>query len=200
LINITACDSTSSNDNNDVLSKNLLALSFSAEPFFDVDESTVLENSQISARIAQIPTDKYEEYPMLHNIPLSATLYKNGEVIAIDITDSRLIGLMNLYNNSVYYNQYAYTQGLLSAEFLNSNVLSEDFRLELTFRPNNQNTEHPYDTNIQSYDTFIVTNEWVVIIDHDSLGYVDQKDVYPFRAIGHRPLFFDYSWLELFEF
>ena len=62
-----------------------------------------------------MPDEKYESYPDLQNIPLSAVLYKNGEKITLDPADPRVIALVNLFNNSVYTGQCSYTQGYLPA-------------------------------------------------------------------------------------
>ena len=115
----------------------LINPNFSDSPYEVVEEGRPdsLTNEEIAAIVAKVPTDKYEAYPHLHTVPLSATLYKNGEVISLDVDDPRIIGLMNLYNNSIYHSQYAYTQGLLDSNTLEEDVLNEEFRLELTFEP-----------------------------------------------------------------
>ena len=85
-----------------------------------------MTDNEMKSIIHNLPDDKYETYPDLHNIPLVATLYKGGEVISIDLDDARLIRIINFYNNSVYYSQYAYTQGLLNINYLEKEVLNED--------------------------------------------------------------------------
>jgi hypothetical protein len=129
-------------------------------------------------------------------VPLSATLYKDGETTRIDVADPRLIGLINLYNNSVYHRQHAYTQGLLNIDAQNE-VWSESFKLVITFEPKEINNTF-YDTNITAYDTFIVTNESFTLINHSVPGY-DQEE-YPHKAVGHVPLYGHYAWLDLFGF
>ena len=113
---------------------------------------------------------------------------------------------MNCYNNSIYYNQYAYTQGLLTIDYIEK-VCSEPFRLELTFDTTDRGTKIPYDTYdtyIQTYDTFIIANKEFTLLAHDLPGSEGQEDKYPFKAVGHNPLFAgpgrDYSWLDLFGF
>ncbi len=174
---------------------------FASSPFSNVVEGTDrLTDDEMKSILLDLPTDKYEIYPNLHNIPLTATLYNDDDVVSIDLKDPRLIKLINFYNNSVYYHQYYYTQGLLNIEYLEKEVLNEDFRLVLTFSTNNDSASVSYDTNIQAYDTIVVTNKWFVLLGHDLPGYEGQEDKYPFRAIGHTPLFYDYCWLDLFGF
>lgn len=140
--------------------------------------------------ISSLPADRYETYPNLHNVPLTATLYKDGKEIPVDLKDKRLIRLMNFYNNSIYYNQYAYTQGLLTIDYIEK-ACSEPFRLELTFDTTDRGTQNSYDTNIQAYDTFIIANKEFTLLAHDLPGYEGQEDKYPFKAVGHNPLLLD---------
>ncbi len=175
-------------------------LEFSPAPYqVVIEDPTPLSDDEIKSIISKVPTDRYEIYPALHNIPLSATLYKNGEVIDIDLNDPRLIGLINLYNNSVYYRQYSYSQGLVDIDSLEEHVLYEDFRLELKYNPYYSDM---YDTCITLYDTFIITNGYFEfnLIAHDRPGYEGSEDMYPFRAVSHSPLHAHYPWLELFGF
>ena len=179
----------------------ILNTSFSPFPFSKVVESEdQLTDNEMKSIIHNLPDDKYETYPDLHNIPLVATLYKGDEVISIDLDDARLIRIINLYNNSVYYSQYAYTQGLLNINYLEKEVLNEDFRLVLTFSTKSNNNSIRYDTNIQAYDTIIITNKGFVLIGHNLPGYEGQEDEYPFRSVGHDPLYYNYRWLDLFGF
>lgn len=174
---------------------------FAYSPFFTVVEGAdKLTDDEMKFILLNLPADKYEIYPNLHNVPLTATLYNGDDVVPIALNDPRLIKLVNLYNNSVYYRQYYYTQGLLNIEYLEKEVLNEDFRLVLTFSAKNTGDSVSYDTNIQAYDTIVVTNKWFVLLGHDLPGYEGQEDKYPFRAIGHTPLFNDYCWLDLFGF
>ncbi len=174
---------------------------FSSSPFSAVAEGMdKMTDDEVRAIVLDLPADKYETYPNLHNVPLTATLYKGDEVIPIDLKDSKLIKLINFYNNSVYYHQYAYTQGLLDIDHLEKEVLKEDFRLVLTFKTKNNSTSSSYDTNIQAYDTIVVTNKEFVLLDHDLPGYEGQSDKYPYRAVSHIPLFNNYCWLDLFGF
>lgn len=207
LIGMTACDHIETTDlhsNKEYTPEELekiLNPNFSSSPFSNVVEGEdPLTDNEIKAIIHNLPNDQYETYPDLHNIPLTATLYKGDEAISIDLNDSRLIRLINLYNNSVYYTQYAYTQGLLNIDYLENEVLNEDFRLVLTFSTKSNNTSISYDTNIQAYDTIIVTNKEFVLIDHNLPGYEGLEDKYPFRSVGHDPLYYNYCWLDLFGF
>lgn len=179
----------------------LLNTNYSQSPYLDVIEGeTTLTNSDLDNMISKIPSEQYEVYPELHNIPQSAKLYKNENVIEIDIADQRIIALINFYNNSVYHEQYAYTQGLLDIDYLNKNFTNEEFRLIITFTPNIAVTNSNYDTDITAYDTFIVTNKGFALIAHELPGYEGQEDKYPFTAVGHFPLFGNYNWLDLFGF
>lgn len=179
----------------------LLNTDFSQSPYFDIVEGgTILTNSYLENIISKIPSEQYEAYPNLHNIPQGAKLYKNEKVIEIDLTDQRLIALINFYNNSVHHQQYAYTQGLLDIDYLNENFIDEEFRLVIIFTPKVAVADSNYDTDITAYDTFIVTNKGFALIAHEWPGYEGQEEKYPFMAVGHFPLFYDYNWLDLFGF
>ena len=80
-----------------------------------------LGDEEIKAIFSDIPGDRYVEYQSLHGSPISATLYKNGESISLDVNDPRILKLVNLYNNSVYYKQYAYKN--ISEYFFRERVL-----------------------------------------------------------------------------
>ena len=109
----------------------ILDTSFSPEPYVTLAEGLVeLNEQELSEIISLVPKDKYEHYPELQIVPSKATLYKDGEEFSIDISDPRLIGLINLYNNSVYSMQYAYTQGVLDMNDLEL-YKSQEPRLEL---------------------------------------------------------------------
>ena len=66
---------------------------FTSDSFFHVEEGDDLTNEEMQSVISDIPSDKYESYPNTQNVPVSATLYKNGEKISIDVNDPRLIKL-----------------------------------------------------------------------------------------------------------
>ena len=176
--------------------------SFSSSSFFDIQEGARLSDAELKSVISQIPCDTYEAYPETHGAPLSATLYKNGEVITIDPNDPRLIALTNFFNNCVYYSKCSYTQGLLSVDDIEENVTGADFRLELKYTPYGDQGPSPYGTSTSRCDTIVVTNSYVgfTLIAHDLPGYEGQEDQYPFRAVGFSPLFWTYPWLDLFEF
>ena len=214
ILNISACNYVSKGDIQDKIQESspegpntpkeletILNPNFSSSPFLCVVEgSDPLTDDEIKSMILSLPDNQYETYPNLHNMPITATLYKDDEVVPVNLNDTRLICLINFYNNSVYYHQYSYTQGLLSIDYLETKVLNEDFRLVLTFTTKNNSASIGYDTNIQAYDTIVITNQWFVLIDHDSQGYEGQEDKYPFQAVGHIPLFNNYCWLDLFGF
>ena len=171
---------------------------FSSSPFADVDGgSKKLTDEEIKLVLSNVPCDRYEIYPGLHNVPVSATLYKNDEVISIDVNDPSIIRLVNLYNNSVYYHKYSYTQGLLNIDYIEEVV--NNYRLEIIYTPY-YTQEGSYDINIALCDTIVVTNKRFVLIAHDIPGYENQLDRYPFSAVGHQPLYNNYAWLDLLGF
>ena len=170
---------------------------FADEPYEYVEEGSELTTSELKAIISKVPTDKYDDDPSLHNVPRTATLYKNGEITFIEPKDPRLIGLVNLYNNSVYNSQYSYSQGLVNAEFVKE-VENEEFRLVLTYTPDIPKDNKGYENS--QYDTIIITNKYVTLLAHDLPGYEDNEKDYPFRAICHIPLHSQYPWLDLFGF
>ena len=130
---------------------------YSSSPFFDIAEGTDHpDEKEIKSKLSSIPAGRYETYPGLHNVPLTATLYKDGKTTTIDLRDDRLI-LMNLYNNSVCYHKYAYTQGLLNREDIEKTE-SEEPRLVLTFGTEYGGGRIIYDTDLPAHDTRRVTN------------------------------------------
>ena len=177
----------------------IISDSFSAEKYFDVEEGSDLLDEEIKAIIANIPSDKYETYPDTHNAPVSAMLYKNGEVISIRADDERLIRLINFFNNCVYYSSCSYIQSFLSASYVQENVSSCEPRLELTYTPYGEKGPGAYERGTTRSDTVIVT-DFFTLIDHDRPGYEWQSEEYPFTAAGYLPLYSSYDWLELFGF
>lgn len=171
---------------------------FSSEPFYKVEEGVKLSEDQLKSIISDLPDEKYESYPDLQNIPLSAVLYKNGEKITLDPADPRVIALVNLFNNSVYTGQCSYTQGYLPADEINS-YKSEDFRLELKYEPSGNLRPAPYGKNTMMCDTIIVSNAFL-LINHDYPGYADRAEEYPITGVAFSPLHNNYPWLELFGF
>ena len=178
------------------LKEKLLSDSFSAAPFSDVNEiEAPLSEKEMLAIISQIPSDEYEIYPDTHAIPMSATLYKNGEVISIALDDSRLIQLTNFFNNCVYHSKCSYLQGLYSSDDIEE-ILSAPFRLELTYVPYGDPAS-PYGKETTGSDMFVVTNS-ITAIAHDRSGYDEEN--YPYYATGFWPLYHEYNLLELFGF
>ena len=178
------------------LKQQLLSDGFSATPFSDVGElEAPVSDEEMMAIISKIPSDKYELYPNTHTIPVSATLYKNGEVISISVDDPRLIQLTNFFNNCIYYCKCNYLQGLYSLDHIEEE-LSEQYRLELTYVPYGEPAA-PYSKETTGSDTFIVTTSFTTIA-HDRIGYNEEN--YPFYATGFWPLYSRYNLLELFGF
>ena len=205
-VTLSGCDDTSKGNTGDITtSDNTLELdkivseSFASAPFSDVEEGTHLSDEDIKAVIEKIPSDKYEAYPNTHNVPVSATLYKDGKAISIDADDERLIKLINFFNNCVYYSKCAYTQGLLPLDYIEENVTGGDFRLELKYTLYGETAPDPYGTCTTMCDMIVITDEFILMA-HDLPGYEGQSERYPFRAVGFYPLYNAYNWLELFGF
>ena len=174
----------------------LLSDTFSPTPYSDVKESEApVSDEEMKAIIAKIPSDKYEVYPNTHTIPVSATLYKDGEAITIAADDPRLIQLTNFFNNCVYYSKCSYTQGFYSLPYIET-ILSAPFRLELNYIPYG-NDAMPYGKETTGSDMFVVTQSFTAI-NHSRIGYDEAN--YPFRAVGFLPLYRSYNLLELFGF
>ena len=165
----------------------------------DVKEGSRLSNEEIKALIATISSDKYETYPNTHNAPVSATLYKNGEKISIDVDDERLVKLINFLNYCVSYPKCSYIQSFLPIDYIEEHVTGCDFRLELEYTPYGNIPPSPYGTSTTMCDTIIVTNRFTLMA-HDLPGYEGQSERYPFRAVEFWPLYATYNWLALFGF
>lgn len=179
----------------------LVSDSFTSDTFFHAEEGDELTNEEISSVISDIPSDQYEAYPDTHNIPLTATLYKDGKSISLERDDPRLIRLINFFNNCVYHSQCTYTQGLLSLETLENGITNDEFKLELTYAPYGSEGPSPYGKCTTRCNTIVITNAHsFTLIAHDVPGYEGQEDQYPYRAVGFYPLYNHYSWLDLFGF
>ena len=201
LATFTGCNDTNVEPLSDEEKATLVSDSFSPGTFFNVKEGEDLTNKEIRDVVSNIPSEKYESYPDIHNIPLSATLYKDGESILLERNDPRLIGIINFFNNCVYYSQCAYTQGLYSLEVLEKNIANAEFRLELTYIPYGNEGPSPYGNCTTACDTIIITNSnSFTLIAHDLPGYEGQEEQYPYRAVGFYPLYNSAPWLDLFGF
>ena len=176
--------------------------SFTSDTFFDAKEGDDLTNEELSSVISDIPADKYESYPDTHNIPLSATLYKDGKAVLLERDDPRLIRIINFFNNCVYHSQCAYTQSLLPLDYIEENVIGSDFRLELKYTPCSDTAPMAYGKTTTGCDTIIITNSSssFTLIAHELPGYEGQEERYPYCAVGFSPLYNSYPWLELFGF
>lgn len=169
-----------------------------SSPFYseDIKRNDSLTDDEVYTILSKVPFDQYEAYPDQHNVPISATLYKDNEEILIDIRDRRLIRLINFYNNAVYHWRYAYSQGCLKPEDIEATE-SESYRLVLKYTPVDfEDTDDAHgDTYGTLYDTIIVTNEVFVPICHDIPCYTG-----PSTAFYYLPLYREYPWLDLFGF
>jgi len=156
--------------------------------------------TDLEEKIAQIPSDHYESYPNQHGRPLSATLYKNGEVIEVDVNDPRLVRLINFFNDAVNKKNCAYVQSYLSWSFLESNVNHQDFRLELKYQPYGDKKPSPYGTETSLSDTIVIADDMFVLINHELTAY-GNAERYPVLAAGFTPHSAnEASWLDLFGF
>lgn len=163
------------------------------------------EGDSIEQVIGKVLSDKYEAYPNLQSVPLSATLYKGGETVRIDLTDPRLIRLINLFNNSLYYEDCEYLLSYLTDEELEGDIANEEFRLELKYEPFGDTYPAPYENMPTQFDTVIVTNsssEFVLINHSHKITLYDGKE--SVLAAGYYPLTYPINdisaWLESFGF
>lgn len=156
--------------------------------------------TDLEEKNAQIPSDHYESYPNQHGRPLSATLYKNGEVIEVDVNDPRLIRLVNFFNDALYRKDCAYSLGYLPFSNLEANVTNQDFRLELKYQPYGEKVPSPYSAEYAMSDTVVITGKQFVVINHDRVAY-DNAAKYPVLALSYIPLEESNAlWLDLFGF
>lgn len=202
LISFGGCNKTEKEPANTLSSEQIAALinpDFSDTPYGYKEEGESYTTDELKDIISKIPTDKYEEYPTTHNVPLSVTLHKNGETISIDVDDARVIGLVNLFNNCVYYSDCSYVQGLLPLDFI-EDVSNNDFRLELKYTPYGDKAPGAYSKYTTNCDTIIITNSMFTLLSHHLPGYEGDEDNYPFRAVGYNPLSGQYPVLDLFGF
>jgi hypothetical protein len=199
LATFTGCNDTDIEPLTDEEKAALVGDGFTSDTFFDVKEGDDLTHDEIRSAISNIPLEKYESYPDTHNIPISATLYKDGESILLERDDPRLIGIINFFNNCVYHSQCAYIQSLLSLDYLEENVIGSDFRLELKYTPCSDIGPSAYGKSTTGCDTIIITSKFTLIA-HESPGYEGQEEAYPYLAVGFSPLYNSYPWLELFGF
>ena len=147
--------------------------------------------------LSQIPYDDYEAYTVDLK-PLVATLYKNGEVISIDVMDERLVRLLNYLNNALFHNQCAYTQSYRSPADCG---LDDEFRLELIYEPQGDVRPGAYENAPTKFDMIVVTNTPFVfmLIDHDTpISY--GETTYPFLVAGYIPFEMQGACLEIFGF
>ena len=135
-----------------------------------------------------------------HNIPLTATLFKNGEEIALDVRDPRIIRLINFFNNSLFYEKCEYSLSHLDQDDL-ENIMSEEFRLELKYEPYGENVPEAYENQPTLFDTIVVHGGRFALINNDfPWYYVDElisfKGNYYSPYVGWQSS----GWLELFGF
>lgn len=154
---------------------------FTTYPFTEVDRT---DDVQWQTKLSKIPSDYYEDYTVDLK-PLTATLYQNGEVISIDVTDERLVRLLNYFNNALFHNQCAYTQSYVSPADCG---LDDAFRLELTYEPYGDVRPGAYENEPTKFDMIVVTNSSFdfMLIDHDTpISY--GETTYPFLVAVYIP-------------
>lgn len=174
---------------------------YSTKPFFN-NEGPDFSPTDLRVKfgMAKIPSDQYEVYPSTQNVPVSATLYKDGEALSVDVNDPKLIRLVNLFNNALYHEKCAYIQSYLSDTNLEE-ILGEDFRLELKYEPYGDVLPGPYVNDPTRFDTLIVTNSYgFVLINHDQPAYSGDRPGYSVLAAGYSPFGWQCQWLDLFGF
>ena len=182
---LISCDSPVLSSNND--KKDNL------KPFVVVNEAYAKEQvAKINwaETIAAIPADIYIAIEGFHAAPTSALLYKDNTVTNLSVNDPRLIQLLNFYNNQVYNGIYSYSQG--TANELYENEKDHDFRLELSFSPNDE------DNSIEkSFDKIIVINNHFYGIKTNT-----SFDNYNYSAFLRIPLHNvgSLNWLSVFGF
>ena len=193
LLNLCGCQKTE---------KELLNSSYSTAPFCNAEEiDPDLSEEDVKDILSMVPSDQYETYPSMQNVPLSATLYKDGKVVSLDVGDPRVIRIVNFFNNSLYYKKMAYAQSYLSKDYLEEHVYSDSFRLELKYTPYGDEKFGPYQTSTTLCDTFIVTGQdaHYYLINHERIPYEHLTD-HAVMAAGYTPFFWKGPWLELFGF
>ena len=176
-----------------LLVERLVSSEYSTSSFLDIEEADPdPTEEEIRSAIESVPSDRYEKYPALQNIPLSATLYKDGEVTSIALDDPRLIRLINFFNNALHYDKCSYLLCYVTEEILAEDVMSDDFRLELKFKPFGDVKPAPYDDNPSDFDTMIITNRLFdfTLINHDA-PIMDGSGgiIIPFTAANYAPYF-----------
>ena len=181
----------------------VLNTKFPSEAFSDVEISAqMLTDDEFKEIINEISTKKYDVYPDLHNIPLTASLFKNGEEIALDVRDPRIIRLINFFNNSLFYDKCEYSLSHLDPDDL-EDVMSEEFRLELKYEPYGENVPSAYENQPTLFDTIVVHGDCFTLINNDFPWYSYSMDeLIPFRANYYLPYGLQQlsGWLELFGF
>ena len=164
----------------------------------EAPNTTVLETAdEWQTMLSQIPSDYYEDYTVDLK-PLTATLYKNSEVISIDATDERLVRLLNYFNRALFYNQCAYSQSYVSPADCG---LDDAFRLELTYEPYGDARPGAYENEPTKFDMIVVTNRSFdfMLIDHDTpISY--SETTYPFLVEVYIPFEMKGVCLEMFGF
>ena len=183
----------------------IVSTDFSDAPFSEYDELSYayyeeLSDEEIKDIVEKASLDKYESYPNTQNIPVSATLYKNGEVISIDLDDERLIGLVNFFNNSVYHSKCAYLLCVMSMDEIEDEVLSCDFRLELEYIPYGDTYPGPYSTCTTRCDKIVVTEGTFTTISSVRTTNDEGTEETVSKGAQYSPYFGRTNWLEVFGF
>lgn len=139
-----------------------------------------------------IPSEYYETYPNSHTAPSEAKLYKDGEVIEIDIADPRLVKMMNFYNNMYHYNLCGITQGPACRTIDEYEHMIGDYRIELTYSELGIGAARYPKIVVyfnDGFGGFLCVSDTIVSSDHG------------LSPLGRYPLYgYKTNWLELFGF
>lgn len=164
------------------------------EPYVMVDEENAYEQvSKIDweKTLQDIPCDAYIPLQGFHTAPLSATLYKDGKEIELDVNDPRLIRFLNFYNNVVDCGVYSLSQGTANAEYEMTRQC--DFRLELLFTPvksGTQTIENSFDQMLIAKGEVFGVRTYTAFGDDDYAAFLR----IPLHRVG------DLNWLTVFGF
>lgn len=170
-------------------------------PYAWIDEESAFDNGEelIAAIdwdsvISQIPSDRYEEYPEVHNHansrPIKATAYIDHRMIELDVNDSRVICLVNFYHNSLYNSTYAELQGSATTWFC-SEIQNCPDRLELEFEIGSSEYDHN--------KIVVIDGVFFCISERGELFSYDKGHTY--HAYAYIPLYVENTkWIDIFGF
>lgn len=172
---------------------NYLEVPYVVEDEIENDEQAKLFDWE--SVLETIPSDRYEQYGKFNSAPLTATLYKNGESIELDIYDPRLVRLLNFYYNETYHKEYGYSQGMVNEVY--EEYKNFDFRLELTYAPQEEKFTEINGSTEFWFDEMMICMYSFIIVDHNTIG--PEGELY--ISFSRHPLCkFYFNWLDIFGF